>query len=437
MKINEKKVFISLIGDIFHAGHVRLINKGSKLGSLTIGLLSDEACSELGEIPLLDFGKRKEVLNSIKGVENIIEQKRPSYLEIIENLNPDFVLHGDDWKNNHQKIYRQEVINFFKRKKKGKLIEIPYSYDVDAIKIKEKAIENNVSSFSRSQLIKYLIQIKKTIRLIEVHNPLSALIAQNTKVNLNGIDTEFDGFWSSSLTDSTSKGKPDIEAVDISSRLKSVDEIFDVTHKPMIFDGDTGGKPEHLEFTVKSLERLGVSAIIIEDKIGLKKNSLFGNDVFQEQDNIKDFCHKIKIAKKAQNTNDFLLIARVESLILEKGINDALERSFKYVSSGADGIMIHSRKSDGNEIIDFIKKFRKKDKNSILVVVPTSFNKIKFEEFTALNVNIVIYANHMLRAAYPNMKKVAHEIIKNGRSYEAEKYCMPVKDILRLIPGTM
>jgi phosphoenolpyruvate phosphomutase len=423
------------MADIFHAGHVRLINEGAKFGRVTVGLLSDKACSDLGETPLLDYEKRKEVLGSVKGIQNIIKQDTASYLNILPKVKPDYVLHGDDWKNNHQKIYRSEVISYLK-KNGGELIEIQYSYDVNAIKLKEQAIKNDVSSFSRNQLIKFLIQTKKTIRLIEVHNPISALIAEKTRVKIDGIDAEYDGFWSSSLTDSTSKGKPDIEAVDISSRLKSIDEIFDVTNKPMVFDGDTGGKPEHLEFTVKSLERLGVSAIIIEDKVGLKKNSLFGNDVKQKQDTISNFCNKIKMAKKAQRTNDFLVIARIESLILDKGMDDAFERAKQYTLSGADGVMIHSRNKDGEEIVDFIKKFRKVDKTSILVVVPTSYNKIKFEEFRRLDVNIVIYANHMLRSAYPNMKKVSHDILKNGRTFESEKDCMPIKDILNLIPGT-
>lgn len=423
------------MADIFHAGHARLISQGSKLGKVTVGLLSDNACSELGETPLLDFEKRKEVLSSIKGIEKIVKQDSASYLTVLPKVKPDYVLHGDDWKNNHQKIYRSEVVAYLKDNG-GKLIEIPYSYDVNAIKLKEQAIKNDVSSFSRNQLIKFLIQTKKTIRLIEVHNPISALIAESAMVQVDGINIEYDGFWSSSLTDSTSKGKPDIEAVDISSRIKSIDDIFDVTKKPMVFDGDTGGKPEHLEFTVKSLERLGVSAIIIEDKVGLKKNSLFGNEVKQEQDTISNFCNKIRMAKKAQRTDDFLVIARIESLILEKGMDDAFKRAIEYTSSGADGIMIHSRNKDGEEILDFIKKFRKVDKNSILVVVPTSFNKIKFEEFRNLDVNIVIYANHMLRSAYPNMKKVTHDILKNGRTFESEKDCMPIKDILNLIPGT-
>jgi phosphoenolpyruvate phosphomutase len=428
-------VYISLIADIFHAGHVRLISEGSKLGKVTIGLLTDNACSELNETPILSYEKRKEVLRSIKGINKIIEQGGPSYIENLNKIKPDFVVHGDDWVNNHQKIYRSEVLKFLKENG-GKLIEIPYSFDVNAIKLKEQAIKNNVGSFSRHQLIKHLIKSKKCIRIMEVHNPISALIVENAKVNVDGVEIEYDGFWSSSLTDSTSKGKPDIEAVDISSRLKSIDDIFDVTYKPMIFDGDTGGKPEHLEFTVKSLERIGVGAIIIEDKVGLKKNSLFGNDVKQKQDSISNFCYKIRTAKRAQKTEDFLVIARIESLILENGMEDACQRAREYINSGADGIMIHSREKDGVEIVEFIEKFRKDDKDSILVVVPTSFNKIKFEKFQSLGVNVVIYANHMLRSAYPNMNRIASGILQNGRSFESEGSCMPVKEILNLIPGT-
>lgn len=429
------KVYISLIGDILHAGHIRLIKEGAKYGDVIIGLLTKEACAELNDVPFLDFSKRKEVIGSLSYVTKVVKQDSASYLKNLNSLKPNYVIHGDDWKNTFQKIYREEVISFFK-KNKGELIELPYSSDVNALKIKESSLENNISSYSRQQMLSYLIKTKKTVRILEVHNPLSALIAEKTSVKINGYNNTFDGFWSSSLTDSTSKGMPDIEAVDTTSRINSINEIFDVTYKPMIYDGDTGGKPEHFEFTVKALERVGVSAVIIEDKTGLKKNSLFGNKVKQSQDSIAKFSHKIKVGKKSQRTKDFMIIARVESLILEKGIDDALKRSIAYLKAGADGIMIHSRKKDAKEIFDFIKKFRKIEKEKVLVVVPTSYNEVLFDEFKKLEVNVVIYANHMLRSAYPNMKKVAEEILINGRSLEAEENCLSIKEILELIPGT-
>ncbi len=429
------KVYISLIGDIIHAGHIRLIKEGNKYGDVTIGLLSKDACAELNDIPFIDYNKRKEVIESLTYVKKVVKQDTASYLKNLNSLKPNYVIHGDDWINTFQNKYRDEVINFYK-KNKGKLIEIPYSNDVNALKLKESSLENNISSYSRQQMLSHLIKTKKTIRILEAHNPLSALLVEKTSVTINGYNNTFDGFWSSSLTDSTSKGMPDIEAVDTTSRLNTINEIFDVTYKPMIYDGDTGGKPEHFEFTVKALERVGVSAIIIEDKTGLKKNSLFGNKVKQSQETIEKFCHKIKVGKKAQRTNDFLIIARVESLILDKGIEDALKRSKAYLKAGADGIMIHSRKKNPKEIFDFIKKFRKVEKEKVLVVVPTSYNGVKFDKFKELGVNVVIYANHMLRSAYPNMKKVAEQILANGRSEEAEENCLSIKEILELIPGT-
>ena len=429
------KVYISLIGDVLHAGHVRLIKEGAKYGDVIIGLLTNKACAELNDIPFIDYKKRKEVIESLSHVSKVIEQTSASYLKNLNYLKPDYVIHGDDWKNTYQKKYREEVVSFLK-KNKGKLIEIPYSNDVNAIKIKESSLQNNVSSYSRQQMLSYLIKTKGTIRVLEVHNPLSALLAEKSSVDVNGYKNSFDGFWSSSLTDSASKGMPDIEAVDTTSRINTINDIFDVTYKPMIYDGDTGGKPEHFEFTVKALERVGVSAIIIEDKTGLKKNSLFGNKVKQSQETIAKFCNKIKAGKKSQRTKDFMIIARVESLILEKGLQDALKRSEAYLKAGADGIMIHSRKKNPKEIFDFIKKFRKIEKEKVLVVVPTSYNEVKFDEFRNLGVNVVIYANHMLRSAYPNMKKVAEEILANGRSLEAEENCLSIKEILELIPGT-
>ena len=277
------------------------------------------------------------------------------------------------------------------------------------------------------------MSIKPLLKILEVHNALSGLIVENTKLEDNN---GFDGMWSSSLTDSTAKGKPDIEAVDLTARINTINEIFEVTTKPLIFDADTGGKVEHFKFYVRTLERVGVSAVIIEDKIGLKKNSLFGNDVEQIQDSIENFCIKIKAGKEAQITQDFMIIARIESLILEKGIDDALNRAFSYVKAGADGIMIHSRKKEPDEIFEFVTKFRKNDKITPIIVVPTSFNSVTTDEFENIGVNIVIYANHMLRSAYPSMVKVAKSILKHKRSLEAEPYCMPIKEILELIPGT-
>jgi len=431
-----KKVYVSLIADLLHAGHINILKKASELGEVTVGLLTLKACGELNDIPYLDYEKRKEVLENLTLVKNVIPQNTASYLENLTALKPDFVVHGDDWRTNSQKKYREEVINELS-KWGGKLIEPPYSSSINDLKIKDELTKLGISTNARQSRLKKLISAKPVVKILEAHNALSGLIAENAFETLeDGTVVNFDGMWSSSLTDSTSKGKPDIEAVDTTTRLTTINEIFEVTTKPMIYDADTGGKVEHFEFMVRSLERTGVSAMIIEDKTGLKKNSLFGNDVSQTQDSIENFCNKIKTGKEAQITKDFMIIARIESLILEAGMEDALKRAFAYVKSGADGIMIHSRLKDPSEIIEFIKKFRDKDSDTPIVVVPTSFNSVTTDEFAKMGVNIVIYANHMLRSAYPGMMKVAKSILKNKRSLEAEPDCMPIKEILELIPGT-
>jgi phosphoenolpyruvate phosphomutase len=431
-----KKVYVSLIADLLHAGHINILKEAAKLGDVTVGLLTLKACGELNDIPYLDFEKRKEVLESLSMIKDVIAQDSASYKKNLQELKPDFVVHGDDWKNSSQKKYREEVIESLKAWN-GELVEIAYSSDINEMNIKEQMTKLGITTTARLGRLRRLINAKPVVKILEVHNALSGLIAENANETLeNGEIVTFDGMWSSSLTDSTSKGKPDIEAVDTTARLTTINEIFEVTTKPMIYDADTGGKAEHFEFTVRSLERTGVSAVIIEDKTGLKKNSLFGNDVAQTQDSIENFCHKIKVGKEAQITNDFMIIARIESLILEAGMEDALKRAFAYVKAGADGIMIHSRLKDPAEIIEFVNKFREKDNSTPIVVVPTSFNSVTTDEFAKMGVNIVIYANHMLRAAYPGMMKVAKSILKHKRSLEAEPDCMPIKEILELIPGT-
>ena len=428
-----KKVYVALIADVLHAGHIKVLKEASKYGKVVVGLLTDKACGELNDVPYLDYDKRKMVVENLKFVDEIIPQESASYKENLLKLKPDYVVHGDDWQYNYKRKYREEVIELLK-KWNGKLIEIPYSKDIVEAKIKEEKKRVGITTGLRLARLRQLLKAKKLLKIMEVHNALSGLIVENTIIEKENLS--FDGMWSSSLTDSTSKGKPDIEAVDLTARLNTINEIFEVTTKPLIFDADTGGKIEHFKFTVRSLERIGVSAAIIEDKTGLKKNSLLGNEVVQTQDSIENFCAKIKAGKKSQISQDFMIIARIESLILEKGMDDALKRAFAYVEAGADGIMIHSRKKEPDEIFEFVEKFRRFDKITPIVVVPTSFNSVTTDEFEKIGVNIVIYANHMLRAAYPGMKKVAELILKHKRSLEAEPYCMPIKDILNLIPGT-
>ncbi len=433
--MKKEIVFLPMIGDFIHQGHINIIKKAAELGEVIVGLYTIEAISEMNESSFLKYSQREEVVLALNNVSKVIPQKKASLLDTLKNLKPKYVVHGDDWKQGSKKIYRDEVILYFS-KNIGKLVEPGYTKGISDSGFKSSLAQLGISGMNRIGRLRQLLAQSKTIHVLEAHNALSALVAENLIVERDGLNVSFDALWSSSLTDSTSKGKPDIEVVDLTSRLNMANEIFDVTTKPMIYDADTGGKIEHFELTIKSLERTGISAVVIEDKTGLKKNSLLGNDVIQTQDSIENFCNKISRGKKSQLTDDFMIIARVESLILDKGMDDAINRAHSYVDAGADGIMIHSRKTDPAEIFEFISKFRDQDKTSPLVVVPTSFNSVKIGEFSSRGVNIVIAANHMLRSSYPAMLNVAKSILENGRTLEAEPMCMPIKDILNFIPGT-
>ncbi|WP_257842592.1 phosphoenolpyruvate mutase [Helicobacter sp. 13S00477-4] len=437
--MQDKIVYVAMSGDIIHPGHINILKIASGYGKVIVGLLTDSAIASYKRLPYMDYEQRKKVIETIRYVYEIIPQTTLSYEENIRKLKPDFVIHGDDWKSGPQEKTRQNVIYTLKDIGKGELIEPAYTEGISSTQLNENARSIGISTNARLSLLRRLIAAKKPLRILEVHNAISALIAQNVQAQPNGRGNgkvEFDGFWSSSLTDSTSRGKPDIEAVNLTSRLSTINEIFEVTTKPLIYDADTGGKPEHFTFTVRSLERTGVSAVIIEDKIGLKKNSLFGNDVLQNQDTIEDFCYKISMGKKAQITKDFMIIARIESLILEKGIEDALTRAKAYIQAGADGIMIHSRQKTPDEIFEFLKKFRQEDANTPIILVPTSFNQVSAKELCNHGANIIIYANHLLRAAYPAMKEVAQGILEFDRSKEVENKCLNIEEILNLISGT-
>lgn len=430
-----KKVYVGMSADIIHPGHLNIIQEASKLGRVTVGVLTDAAIASYKRLPYLNYEQRSLVVKSLKGVYEVIPQTTLDYVPNLELIKPDFVVHGDDWKEGIQKETRQKVINTISQWG-GKVIDIPYTQGISSTLLNSRLKEIGTTPEIRLKRLKRLIDAKSIVRICESHSGLTGLIIENTIVEVNGTKREFDGMWSSSLTDSTSKGKPDIEAVDLTSRLHDLNDALECTTKPVIFDGDTGGKIEHFVFTVRTLERLGISAVVIEDKIGLKKNSLFGTDVTQTQDTIEGFSNKIHAGKLAQITNDFMIIARIESFIAGKSLDDAIERAIAYIKAGADGIMIHSKDKSGEDIKQFCFSLRKINKSIPIVVVPTTYNHITDEELSSWGVNIVIYANHMLRSAYPAMLNTAKSILLNGRSYEANDLCMPVKEILELIPGT-
>lgn len=435
MIMNEVNVYVGMSADLVHPGHLNIINEAAKLGKVTVGLLTDEAIASYKRLPYLEYEQRKAVVENLKGVDNVIPQEQLDYTPNLRKLRPDYVVHGDDWKEGPQKRTREQVIETLKEWG-GELVEIPYTKGISSTKLNQAIKEVGITPDIRLKRLRRLIDAKKIVRIIESHSGLTGLIAEHTSVNENGVKREFDGMWASSLTDSTLKGKPDIEAVDITARVNNINDLVEVTTKPIIFDGDTGGKIEHLVFTVRTLERLGVSAIIIEDKMGLKKNSLFGNDVAQSQASVEDFCNKIKAANSAKITDEFMVIARIESLILQSGMDDALQRAEAYIEAGVDGIMIHSKEKSPDEIFEFCKHFNEFERRVPLVVVPSSYDQVSEEELAEAGVDIVIYANQLLRSAYPAMVDTAKRILTNQRAYEARENMMTIKEILELIPGT-
>ncbi len=435
-ELEKRTVYMSFSTDILHSGHMAILKKAACIGKLTVGVLSDNAVASYKRFPLIPFEERKELLKNIQCISEVIEQSELSYKENLLKLKPDYVVHGDDWRQGVQKPIRDEVIATLNQYG-GKLIEFPYGKKAVFQEIEKRMrMELSIPDIRRGRL-KKAIQMKGCITAIEAHSGITGLIAEKTSIEQDGKIYQFDAMWVSSLCDSTAKGKPDIELVDMTSRFRTIDDIMEVTTKPVIFDGDTGGLAEHFTYTVKSLERMGVSMVIIEDKIGLKKNSLFGTDAEQTQDSIEHFCSKITAGKKAKKTDDFMIVARIESLILEKGIDDALKRAFAYVKAGADGIMIHSRKKTPDEIFHFVSQFRERDSMTPLVVVPTTFDLVTEEEFRKKGVNVIIYANQLTRSSFPAMKHTAETILKHHRAKEANELCMPIKEIINLIPESI
>jgi len=430
----QKMVYVGMSADLIHPGHLNVINKAKELGSVVVGLLTDKAIASYKRLPFLNYEQRKTIMENIKGVEKVIPQETLDYVTNLERLKPNYVVHGDDWRDGVQKKTRERVIEALKGWN-GELIEVPYTKGISSTLLKEFSRQVGITPDIRMKTFQRLIDAKPIVRIMEAHNGLTGLIVENIKIKNDYGLHEFDGMWLSSLTDSTAKGRPDIEYVDLTSRVHTLDNILEVTTKPIIFDGDTGGLIEHFVFNVKTLERMGISAIIIEDKIGLKKNSLFGVEANQVQDTAEHFAKKIEMGKKSQVTQDFMIIARIESLILKKGVKDALDRAHIYIKSGADGIMIHSKDSKPDEIFQFCVEYNKFKERRPLVVVPSTYSQVYEKDLINYGVDVVIYANHLLRSAYPAMVEVAKSILKNKRAKECEELCMSINDILNLIPS--
>ena len=432
-EVEHRTVYMCFSTDILHSGHIAILHKAARLGRVIVGVLSDEAVASFKRYPLLPATERRAMFENIVGVYKVVEQRTLSYRENLEKYRPDYVVHGDDWVTGFQKPVRDEVASIL-TSYGGRLVEYPYSSDPRYKTLEDRARAELALPDIRRSRLKKLLEMKGLVTAMEAHSGITGLIVEKTCVYQDGGSRQFDAMWISSLCDSTAKGKPDIELVDMTSRFRTIDDIMEVTTKPIIFDGDTGGLTEHFIYTVRSLERMGVSMVIIEDKTGLKKNSLFGTEVAQTQDSIGNFCEKIRAGKAAQKTKDFMICARIESLILEKGMEDALERAFAFAGAGADAIMIHSRKKDPAEIFEFIEKFRAKDAVTPIVLVPTSFNSVYEEEFKQRGANVVIYANQLTRSGFPAMQKAARSILENHRAKECDENCMSIKDIITLIP---
>ena len=424
-------VYVAMSADIVHPGHINLLDKAAELGPVTVGLLTDEAITSYKRLPLMTYQERRAVVERLEQVSEVVPQETLDYEPNLRSLRPKYVVHGDDWREGIQAKVRERVVEVL-REWGGELVEPHYTEGISSTRVHQALLEVGTTPDIRRRTLRRLLSAQSVTRVMEAHNGLTGLIVEHTTADRDGRQIGFDGMWLSSLTDSTIKGRPDTEYVDLTSRSTTLQEILEVTTKPIVYDADTGGLIDHFQLKVKTLERLGVSAAVIEDKVGPKKNSLFGTEVDQTQDDPVAFAEKIRAGKEAQATEEFMVVARIESLILGKGIADALERSVVYRDAGADALLIHSRDTDTSDLYKVLEELAG---DVPLVVVPSSYSHAYEDELSESGASLIIYANHLLRAAYPAMVSTASSILEHGRAKEAEDALLPISSALELIPG--
>ena len=420
----EKTVYVGITGDMIHPGIINIIQQGAKYGRLIVGLLSNEAIATHKRIPYLTFEQRKAVIENIKGVSEVVPQEDWSYVPNLLKLKPDYIIHGDDWKTNYLKGIREEVFDVMK-KIGGEVIEIPYTKGINSSQLFESTTNNGITAVQRLKSLRQLMNYKPIIRIMEANSGLSGLIIENLKIEKEDGIQRFDGIFIN-LLDSNPSGVSEQESSNFMLKLNTVTDILECTTRPIIYGGYTSDNYENITFTIEKLELMGISAIIIEDKF---KNT-------QELCNEEEFCLKIKEGKKAQINPDFMIIAGIEELILGKSMDDALKKALASIKAGADGILISSNQKNGDDIKEFCSKLRKENKNIPIVLIPTTYNQFTEKELGEWGANIIIYADYLKKVTYPAMKKCAETILKSERSLEVNEMCMPIKEILNLIPGT-
>ena len=418
----EKIVYVGMSADIIHPGHLNILHEAQKYGRVIVGVLTDEAIASYKRLPYLNYEQRAMVVKDLKGVSEVIPQTTLDYRPNLEKIRPDYVVHGDDWKQGVQAKTRQDIIDKL-AEWGGVVVDIPYTKGISSTMLNERLKEIGTTPDIRLKRLKRLLGAKKMVRICESHSGLTGLIIENTVVTVNNMKHEFDAMWAGSFTDSASKGKPDIDTVDLTTRLHELNDSLEVTTKPIVFDGLTGGEADRFVFAVRTLERLGISAIVIKDSLEKRHSAL---------EDIVVFCNKIQSGKHAQLTDDFMIIARCDSLIAGDSVRKAVERSMAYVKAGADGIMIHSQ--DGPEQIrNFCMEFRKAEPKVPVFVMPSTYSEVYEDDIIKWGANAVIYANNLLRSSYPAMVNCAETILRNGRAFEADSICVAKEEIQRIV----
>ncbi len=413
MAAPDKTVYVGMSADLVHPGHINLLREAASLGRVTVGLLTDRAISSYKRMPFLTFEQRRAVIEHIAFVTAVVPQDTLDYTDNLRLLRPDFVVHGDDWRNGVQAQTRRRVLDVL-REWGGTLVEPPYTEGISSTALRMAAMDIGFAPGVRQRRLRRMLDCKPLVRVMQAHDGLSAHIVDRLEETTQGAPREYDAIWVDSLAGAPIRGKPDPLPFDLSSRLVTLHEILDATTKPLICNAGGAGHAAGVTAAVRTLERIGVSAIVIDTEVTDRRAVPAMAASAPPQDDMAAFIREIAAARDARVTPDFMIIARINDRTRDCGADRMMARAAAGVDAGADAVMCDSDPVNPDGIFDLCRRYRRLMNGHPLLVGLSGTEGLQEHDLASAGASMVVYTDTLLRAAREAMISAASQVLSCG-----------------------